>query len=588
MVLSRIWYAILAFLLAGAYYSVSLAVGQYNRRNAAAMDETLKADSQVVGWSLQVDARRRLDSLLLASVDSGVVKALKGANGQNDIPSSAKEEGRKALSSFNEKMRPEYKADAVFAVDREGRLVSQIGYDASQKNPQFEMGGYPAVFDALHGYLRDDTWVLGGRIARVVARPVEDEVGQPPLGAVVALKWVDSALAKEVAKRTRTNVAFFAGGQVSAVAASTDGIDDGALQMIGDDLSKVVPDQAFQDTGRTDVRSLGGTTPGASIFVKLPGDAWKLGAGFAVVRPKVAISSAMGFLSGADDTDKKNVSFLVMFLILVLGAIGIAFTFLEVSRPMNEMVKQAEQLRAGGIDALQVARFRGAFRGIGQSLNAGIERVVEKGGGTARKPADLQAILGPVPAQPAMSAFSFPQNPPGAPPPPSSRGALPRPPISNLSGPPTSPPLLRPKAPSVHNDEIDTLAGSANAGTAMKAISGGIAGMPPAQDTLKHGFPVEDDEDDEDVATKVAQAPSEILGAGHDPEAAEWVGVYDDFIQTKRRCGEPTESLTFEKFQQTLRKNRDALIERHGCKRVKFTVYVKDGRASLKATPVRE
>jgi len=32
----------------------------------------------------------------------------------------------------------------------------------------------------------------------------------------------------------------------------------------------------------------------------------------------------------------------------------------------------------------------------------------------------------------------------------------------------------------------------------------------------------------------------------------------------------------------------DALMQRHGCKRVKFSVYVKEGRASLKATPVKE
>jgi hypothetical protein len=38
----------------------------------------------------------------------------------------------------------------------------------------------------------------------------------------------------------------------------------------------------------------------------------------------------------------------------------------------------------------------------------------------------------------------------------------------------------------------------------------------------------------------------------------------------------------------TLKKNRDALMSRHGVKRVKFSVYVKEGKASLKATPVRE
>ena len=63
---------------------------------------------------------------------------------------------------------------------------------------------------------------------------------------------------------------------------------------------------------------------------------------------------------------------------------------------------------------------------------------------------------------------------------------------------------------------------------------------------------------------------------------------YDDFIRKKRECGEPTEGLTFEKFAQTLRKNRDALMQRHGCKRVRFAVYVKEGRASLKATPIKD
>ncbi len=28
-------------------------------------------------------------------------------------------------------------------------------------------------------------------------------------------------------------------------------------------------------------------------------------------------------------------------------------------------------------------------------------------------------------------------------------------------------------------------------------------------------------------------------------------------------------------------------MQKHGCKRVKFSVYVKEGRASLKATPVK-
>src|SRR5690606_15091796 len=51
-----------------------------------------------------------------------------------------------------------------------------------------------------------------------------------------------------------------------------------------------------------------------------------------------------------------------------------------------------------------------------------------------------------------------------------------------------------------------------------------------------------------------------------DPEEAEWRQVFDDFVKAKQECGENTEGFTYEKFKQTLTKNRDALISRHGAK----------------------
>jgi hypothetical protein len=64
--------------------------------------------------------------------------------------------------------------------------------------------------------------------------------------------------------------------------------------------------------------------------------------------------------------------------------------------------------------------------------------------------------------------------------------------------------------------------------------------------------------------------------------------VFADFVRTKKDCGEATAGLTFEKFLKTLRKNHDAIVQRHGVSRVKFSVYVKEGRAALKASPVRD
>jgi hypothetical protein len=641
MILSRIWYVILAILLAAAYYVVSLAVGQYNRRNQAAMDETLKADSQVVSWAMQVDARRRLDVLLLAAADPAVVKALKGANGKEQVPGPSREEGAKALRAFNDKLPAEYKNDVVFLADREGRLVSQLGYDQVAAYPEFELGGYAAVFDALHGFLRDDTWVWGGRIARIVTRPVEDEVGQSPVGAVIGLRWVDKTFAKEIGKRTRTNIAFFALGQSVSSAATTEGFEEQSLEALGSDLEAVSQDKGFKESGRTDVRPLGTDDKGGVLFVRLPGDGWELGAGFAVARQKVSIAGPLGFINGADDQDKRNVKLWVVAAVALGAALfGILFSFLEHSLPMGEMKRQAERLKKGEIDVLQLPRFRGGYRPIATDINQGIQRVVEKGGGTARKPADLESILGPVPAQPSMSAFSFPMGPDGSAPPQNVPNAGP----PGMQGPPSSPgannrfpagaPPARPGAPPPPTNARPAPPGAAAqpgfAGSertmAMGGAPGGgppppfagaggppggglgaqsqtvaaspLAGKQPSQQTAPAAFIPNVQSPgalgkDEEEQTMIAQPSADLIAAtgggptASDP-AAEWHQVYEAFLRTKRECSEPTDGLTFEKFQQTLKKNRDALMQRHGCKRVKFSVYVKEGRASLKATPVRD
>lgn len=129
------------------------------------------------------------------------------------------------------------------------------------------------------------------------------------------------------------------------------------------------------------------------------------------------------------------------------------------------------------------------------------------------------------------------------------------------------------------------------AAAAGPAASGATVAATPAAG--RGALPKASDEAS-DEETAIGKPSDELLSASGAGAAAqadplqEWRVVYEDFLRTKRECGEPTDGLTFEKFQQTLKKNRDALMQRHGCKRVKFSVYVKEGRASLKATPVRE
>ena len=71
-------------------------------------------------------------------------------------------------------------------------------------------------------------------------------------------------------------------------------------------------------------------------------------------------------------------------------------------------------------------------------------------------------------------------------------------------------------------------------------------------------------------------------------EEAHFRHIFDDFIAKKRDCGESTVGLTRDKFLQKLRDNKETLVAKHNCRTVRFSVYVKDGKAALKATPIRE
>ena len=69
-----------------------------------------------------------------------------------------------------------------------------------------------------------------------------------------------------------------------------------------------------------------------------------------------------------------------------------------------------------------------------------------------------------------------------------------------------------------------------------------------------------------------------VAGVGETLRRLPWSGTSVDGEQV----------ITDAKFQGQLRKNKETLVKQYSCKRVKFTVYEKDGKAALKATPIKE
>ena len=84
-----------------------------------------------------------------------------------------------------------------------------------------------------------------------------------------------------------------------------------------------------------------------------------------------------------------------------------------------------------------------------------------------------------------------------------------------------------------------------------------------------------------------AEEPVAAAAGGADDELAHWRDVYEQFVARKRECNEPTEALTYEKFAVTLQKHKEQLIAKTGARAVRFQVYIKDGKATLKAAPVK-
>jgi hypothetical protein len=64
--------------------------------------------------------------------------------------------------------------------------------------------------------------------------------------------------------------------------------------------------------------------------------------------------------------------------------------------------------------------------------------------------------------------------------------------------------------------------------------------------------------------------------------------LYGEFIAARRKCGESTAELTFEKFTQKLERSREQLRERYQTARIDFTVEIVENRATLKARPQRD
>jgi hypothetical protein len=361
----------------------------------------------------------------------------------------------------------------------------------------------------------------------VVARPVEFDLGQLPSGAIVGARVLDEQFARDLSERTGAAIAFFVNGnRVSAAASGS--FNKILLDQLSTEISTFTQDEQFKKLGMSSVQQVRGTGL-AVIYGRIPGETWQLNVGYAVAREASEIGSVMQFFSRADDKDKSAVPLWIVLLAAVATmGIGLLFSFLEYTKPLTTFRLEVQKLAKGEIPQLQSSRFRSVLRQVASDVNDGIDHAIAQGGGT-RRAADLKQVIGDIPDQPQMSAFSLP-----------------------TAGGPSEPPEPEPSS------------------VAFPPPSRPGGGPPPPP---RH---------------RASNPDPTMASAVDDDGEPEWYAVFAEFVKTKQSCGEATDGVTFDKFKQTLRKNRDALVQRHGVAKVKFTVYVKEGRAALKASPIKD
>lgn len=71
------------------------------------------------------------------------------------------------------------------------------------------------------------------------------------------------------------------------------------------------------------------------------------------------------------------------------------------------------------------------------------------------------------------------------------------------------------------------------------------------------------------------------------PEAETQPDLFDRYLTARSDCGQDIDGLTREKLERVLEGQAQQIRERTGCQEVRFRVVVEQGKAKLKATPVK-
>jgi len=581
--LSKIWFFLVA-LAAAIALTIALVMPRPAQRQLENEEHArLTTACSVIDILLADAAHDRLTFAQTFARAPDVVNALDNASAAKELDANRMKQLREPAGKLLAGAKGGVLPDFAILIDKKGRVVSRLKIDEDDFGDV--VAGRPLVDDALAGYLRDDVWTQNGTMYFVSGAPVIRT--NPPIdyvGAVIVGHKVTNDLAADLSHRLSavdTQVAFYLAND--DVAASK------PLSLDHKPMLDALKNLTGREVGHDcEVNKPLAVTAGSDAYTamvaRLPGEARERGAYYAVF---AKTAQARGFAGTLDAVRKSDLSFKILIVVgivfLLVLALGIIFMWIESDHPLRSLQTDAVKLAKNESERLAEDKHGGKYGSIARSVNIHIDKL---GRDAKSARTNLDQLLGPAPEGSLgtidLLAGALPPSRPGgaiatASPPPSDfkfhdpAPAMMAPRPQAPQRPPTPIPVptqQRPSAP-----QRMTPAPPIPQATPPRGVA------PAPQSAANSTQPLSLDDD----------ILGGVAGGATEPDVIPYFKqVYDQFVSVKKSCGENTAGLTYQKFSEKLVKNRDDLMSKTGCREVRFTVYVKDGKAALKATPVKD
>ena len=577
MFLSKIWFVLVGLLAGVAVTAAFVAPRPADRRIEQLEGQRMDRAQYAAEQLLKNDARRWVDYVAKLGTDGKLIDALDAATRGSGELRPLHESVRNRLRELVPD-RQAIGAESIIAVDGKGRVVARVGDDEGEFGES--IAGAEVVADALRGYLSDDVWGSNNRLRRIGAAPVLSKSHDRIVGALVVAVETGRRLAEMWKRNLGVEVAIVLR---KSVLSST--LPEALLTQ----LPEVIEEHAAEIASHKRSRALPlymGTERLLAVAAPFAGEAAEQRAFYVLLTKKSPESDPWALLSSTSSDDLKWGRFPWLplgFGLLALIAIGLFLQRLEIENPLKHLRAEVHRLAKQEILKIEDTRYGGKLGGIARDINAAIEHFTHAPlpkSETAKK--DISAILDPRAASADGKSFDVSSTAVPA------RTAVPPPAAmaASLFGTPRSAPGLGGGGPPAIPAAPPPTPFTAPSEPAPFLAPPHHAPPPPQQVPPPRPLPP--------PFAKPAKAPEPVpdvagpASGEEDSDQAHFRQVFDDYVALRQKCGESIVGLSFEKFTAKLQSNRQQLIAKHHCKTAQFTVYEKEGKAALRAVPVRE